>query len=132
VHQDIRIGEVDFRAVVAARTSQRSKDDEAWANAATAACSEPHSALACVGVEEYLKSFPEGTHAAEARTLLDGAKERLRDEKQWSHPEIETCRKSPTKDNCLFVEVYLEKFPKGAHADEANELMSRVKKPASP
>lgn len=131
VRRNGRVGEIDFRAVVV-RSNQRSKDDEAWANAATAACADPRSALACVGVEDYLKSFPDGAHATEARTMLDGAKERLRDEKQWSHPEIETCRKNPTKDNCLFVEVYLEKFPKGAHAEEATELMNQLKKRSSP
>jgi hypothetical protein len=112
-------------SAIAAATSE----DDAWAEANVARCSTPTTVDACDGVKAYVKAYPQGKHAGEATRLLAQVGpqfERLqKDESSWQSADAGDCRAKKTRESCVGVEVYLTKFPNGAHAREAHEILGK-------
>lgn len=52
-------------------------EERFWSRAQATRCAAAEVPVDCVGVEGYLRRFPRGTHAEEARTILEGARARL-------------------------------------------------------
>lgn len=49
------------------------EDDAAWKAARTDACSSPKTEKDCDGVQKYVKAYPAGLHASDAKQIIDGA-----------------------------------------------------------
>ena len=105
---------------------ERQRDEIVWVKAKPLSCRVPTALDACEGVELYLAHHPTGAHAEEGRAALAEGKpkiERLaRDEAQWKSAGVEACRAHATETACDGVDVYLVKFPAGAHAEEARSI----------
>jgi hypothetical protein len=57
-------------------TDQRTLDDAAWSTAAVRQCRNSRVEGACSRVEQYLTTFPDGVHVADARAVLSLARRR--------------------------------------------------------
>jgi len=64
-------------AVVRMDPFQQNVDERVWARAEASQCAAAQQASDCVGLERYLRLFPEGLHAQQAQQLLDQAHARL-------------------------------------------------------
>ena len=72
-------------------------------------------------IERYLKSYPEGTHREEARTLLKEIE--LKTQQELSNGIWEKVDKSSKDD----LQRFIENYPEHAHAQEAVRLLNSLK-----
>ncbi len=104
-------------------------DDATWYKLNPVLCKVPQKLDACDPVRAYLVKWPAGAHAAEARATLDAAQPTLeklqKDDNDWQAVRPDDCRKKKTRDACAGVEVYLNRYPAGLHADDAKRLLGR-------
>ncbi len=106
------------------------QDDRNWKLAKPEQCAEPQSTFACDAVNAYIKQFPSGIHAQEARTILASATPKLtvlRDEARWGLADVDACRRRTSADACDGVEGYLKAYPQGLHAGEAQRLLNSAR-----
>ncbi len=120
----------------AAAAQARRDEEEAWTKAAPIACASPTKLDSCAAVQRYLARYPNGQHAAEARTTLEKGKPGLenlqKDEDYWtSKSGRQPCKDIRSVSACEGVELYVTKYPAGLHADEARQLLEAVIEPAS-
>lgn len=104
----------------------------AWKGLYQEGCTNPHSVDACKSVKDFLRRFPEGKHANEAKQLLHEAApaiQRMRDEKAWKGVDPAACSNpkhlSQVEAACDAVKQYLDAFPKGEHADAARAALKK-------
>lgn len=120
---------VAFAKRQSSTAAEASNDDVEWNAADPTACKVPATLEACDAVRAYLVKHPQGKYAAEAsRTLAAGGPtlERLRkDDNAWENAGAMECRTQKTREACVGVEVYVAKFPAGAHAAEARRLLGK-------
>ncbi len=113
----------------AAAIDAATSEDEAWREAELGRCSTPTTVDACDGVKAYLKAYPQGKHAGEATRLLAQVgplfDKLQKDETSWQNADAAQCRAKKSREACVGVEVYLTKFPSGAHAREAHEILGK-------
>ncbi len=88
----------DSPAAVAARAvaEQLRAEGRAWQAAHADACRSPTDEHACDGLSGYVKSFPDGMHAGEARDLLSQAEPLLTTMRQKR--EVETARAAKNEE----------------------------------
>jgi hypothetical protein len=107
--------------------SARVREETAWNKARVTGCEFPVSLTGCDAVRIYLAKYPAGGHVEEANKALAAAQPQLerlqKDENAWTHADASTCRARPGTNACDGVDLYLVKFPAGAHADEARQLV---------
>ncbi len=106
------------------------EDEEAWKLARSERCNAPTRASDCTGVREYLKDFPKGKHAAEAKYMLDALEGRIAgvpDETLWTKSDVAECKLADDIESCDDVGDYLKKLPMGKHAAEARALLDGAK-----
>jgi len=107
--------------------SARVREETAWNKARVTGCEFPVSLTGCDAVRIYLAKYPAGGHVEEANKALAAAQPQLerlqKDENAWTHADASTCRARPGTNACDGVDLYLVKFPAGAHAGEARQLV---------
>lgn len=106
------------------------EDDEAWTIAHPERCATPVRPSDCNGVREYIADFPQGKHAAEAKTMLDGlaaALAKVPEEAQWEAADAAICKAADDVGACEDVAAYLAKFPMGKHAADARGLIDAAR-----
>jgi hypothetical protein len=108
----------------------RQSDEFAWIATRSLGCKIPATLSACDKVQQYLATYPNGIHAAEARSILEQAKPKLeklqKDDAYWATTGWERCTEWPTRENCAGVEVYLTKYPTGIHAASAQSMLDAI------
>ncbi len=120
------------------RPVNSNRDDRAWAQSNSDACSTPTTVDSCARVQWYIATFKgAGNHSDEANTVMQQATPaltRLLDEKQWSSTDPTACASfsgnDPDGSNqvCQPVADYLKAYPNGAHADQARQALAQGKK----
>lgn len=102
----------------------------AWKDLYKEGCASPRSLDACDAVEGFLRRFPDGKHAQDARVLLAEAApalQRRRDEAAWKEVDADACAKPKdlplVETACAAVRKYLDEFPSGEHADAARAAL---------
>ncbi len=112
------------------------REAAAWQLAESNACRTSLDVSACDAQAAYLRRFPDGAHAAEARQWVDDAGGRRRvaaDEAAWASLEPRACR-TPAKNDpavieeaCAPIEQYLAEYPDGLHAEAARDALRPAK-----
>jgi len=111
--------------------AQRVKDEEdkIWQAANADDCRKSTSESACKGVDDYLAKYPSGRYAAEGRKAIEegkGAAEDRREEDMWAKATVAKCKQPSKVEDCQGIQQYLEKYPNGKHAEEANGTLKSV------
>lgn len=97
-------------------------------------CAAPKRAYACTPVEEFLKKFPAGAHAAEARQLLDKARPTLKgiaERETWDEISRDACAKptmdklTEAEDACHALVTFADMYPESSHAAEARTTSAK-------
>lgn len=124
-------GEVDLRALAAQRETER------WRSVNLQQCAEAFTLDGCSSVESYLREYPEGTHADDARRALERAAPtllKLRDQFAWHRiqPSMATCSRDSSEPvaidvACGVVSGYVRELPKGEHVREAEAAIASGK-----
>ena len=104
------------------------EQESAWNEADPDSCNNPTTLQACIGVRLYLSKYPAGSHADEARRVIDSAKPKMdllqKDENYWTaESNFSGCAAYHSQNSCEGVELYVAKYPKGLHLGEATELL---------
>lgn len=101
-----------------------------WKGLYKEGCSNPHAVDACKPVEDFLRKYPGGKHAEDARRVLREAApaiQHIRDEKAWSGVAPDACSKprdlTQVEAACAAVRQYLDGFPNGEHAEAARAAL---------
>jgi len=111
---------------------QRSREEKLWRRIPLDQCRTPTASDSCKILKAFLQWFPDGSHSAEAKTILDGAQAklaRLLDDESWKAIDS-ACRDGHFGTSaegatlCLPIREYLEKHPNGLHAAEARKLLA--------
>ena len=100
-------------------------EGRAWGLAGAEACASSPSDATCTPVEEYLRRYPGGRHAAEARDAMQTYL-RNRGNDEWERSGYADCTARLTRESCAGVQRYRLAFSTGAHADTADALLARV------
>ena len=112
------------------------REAAAWQLAESNACRTSLDATACDAQAAYVRQFPDGPHAAEARQWIEDASARRRvaaDDAAWAQLDTRACR-TPAKNDptiieaaCAPIEQYLAEHPDGLHAETARETLRPAK-----
>jgi hypothetical protein len=122
-----KVGSVDLPAVLVAREA------EVWKRLDVAACRQPTNSRACVPIEAFLKVYPDGAHATEARKLLVDASPKidvLVSEEWWARTRPDDCANTKATDldrleqDCLMVNNYIAQYPTAPHVAEAKKALA--------
>lgn len=97
----------------------------AWASARAASCASSPADATCIPVEEYLKGYPDGRHAIEARDAMQ-AYLRNRGAAEWERSGHTDCAARLTREACAGVQRFHLSYSTGAHADAAEALLAKV------
>ena len=100
-------------------------EQSAWQAANADACAEATTLTACNDLQTWLKSHPNSPHAQEATQTLDAARPKIlaiADDTLWSSANSATCKAPSKTSDCDGINVYIGRFPSGAHADEARTI----------
>ncbi len=130
---DAKQAEADQKAKDAAVEKEAKQKAEAlaWVEADAPACRDALGPDACKKLDVYLAKFPDAVHAAEAKSILNGAAEKIdklrADDAAWKTSGAAACVPGSSVDDCEGVEIYLVKYPAGLHADEARNALKRAK-----
>jgi len=107
-------------------------EEAAWKGLYKEGCTNPQSLDACNAVEDFLRRYPDGKHAQEARLLLGEAApqlQRRRDAEAWKGVDPDACAKpkelSSVEQACASVRKYLDDFPNGEHAETARAALKK-------
>ncbi|MGE3673896.1 MAG: hypothetical protein AB7K71_29765 [Polyangiaceae bacterium] len=117
-------------------------EDDLWTAGNVEGCKNAKTKEACDGIETYLKKYPTGKHAAEARQAIEDGKvafQKAQDEAQaadaaekeeaaWKAAVVDQCKKPTKSYDCSDVEAYLRKYPTGKYAAEAKTAMKESEK----
>ncbi len=112
-----------------AEQAVKDKEEKLWVAANADDCINATSVRACDGVKTYLRSYKDGVHAAEARKALEdyeAASKAQDDDSAWAKARADKCQKPSEVADCEGVQLYLNKRPDGAHADEAKKVLADV------
>jgi hypothetical protein len=88
--------------------------------ALTTECRLARSLFACDHAVAVVQDMPPSSERDDLAAVVAAARPKL-DEVAWQEPEVQACAKS---QDCGWVTLYLERFPRGAHASEAHRLLS--------
>jgi hypothetical protein len=122
-----KAGDIGFLSLLAAREA------EAW-QAVRGPCEDPQKSDWCGRVDAFLKQYPGGPHATEARALLDKMAPKLRslsDEEAWQQTKLKECATAPAQipdeidQFCAPLEAYISNFPEGVHARDVREALAK-------
>lgn len=105
------------------------QDDAAWNQVVVAECVSPTQLTGCDAAKRYLAEYPTGKHVIEAKTALNaGAPNmaKLADERDWLKAGTEACSAPKATTDCDAVKTYLTAQPGGAHAAEAQTLLTKA------
>jgi hypothetical protein len=75
----------------------RVKEEDAWKAAVVDQCKKPTKSYDCKAVEEYLKAYPTGAHAAEAKDAMKGSEKTREALKKKEEAE----KKKASRDECI-------------------------------
>ncbi|MCA9627868.1 MAG: hypothetical protein KC766_09385 [Myxococcales bacterium] len=112
-------------------------EEDLWVAGNAEGCKAGKTKDACDGVEAYLKKYPTGKHAADARQAIDDGKAAFeksqeeakaadaaeKEEAAWKAAVVDQCKKPTKSYDCSDVEAYLRKYPTGKYAAEAKTAM---------
>jgi hypothetical protein len=106
----------------------RVEQESAWNEADPDSCNNPTTLQACIGVRLYLSKYPAGSHAVEARRVIESSKSKMellqKDDNYWTaESNFSGCAAKHSPNSCEGVELYVTKYPKGLHIGEATELL---------
>jgi hypothetical protein len=119
------------RAAAEARERREQEVRSAWELTDVDSCRSPATETACDSVSDFVRRFPDDQQAIEARALVEAAEPRLaelREESAWAKIDVTSCKNPKETDSCDSVDVYLDEFPEGKHAEEAKRLRARAEK----
>ncbi len=125
---DKEIDRVDLASLVKAR------EESAWSRIDRGACATPQASNACDPVELFIKGYPDGAHATEARLLLEKARPALAvatEREVWSATNVDGCARPAGRDVvgaellCQELQRYVESFPSGKHVAEAKAALAK-------
>lgn len=107
---------------------QHQADEAAWKDAGSDDCAGPTKPDSCRTLAAWVKAHPKNPHLNEANDIIKKSAERiasLTEEALWKDANVDQCKAPKEGDDCLGVEVYIGKYPTGAHAAEAKEALSK-------
>jgi len=125
------VGSASLAPVFAAREAR------AWRSLSSSACSEPTTVRDCDGFRDFQSRFGNGEHGPEARRILEEAAPklaRLADEDAWrssARDAADACVSKKLEEPseielaCAPVATYLNRFPEGLHAKEADAALKK-------
>jgi hypothetical protein len=104
----------------------------AWKQALSSACATSLEPDACGADESYLRRFPEGGHAAEAKERIAAAATRrveAAEEASFSNLDLDACRRPRSRDSssvraaCAPLAAHVAAFPDGRHGEAVREAL---------
>lgn len=125
------VGEVDLAATFARREAA------AWDVLPIASCKNPEESTSCDPVREFMQTYPDGAHTAEAKALLEEMEPTLQDlysRETWAGLSIAQCRNRAFETStdgevaCIPVREFLNAYPNGAHSEEAGAILKEAEK----
>jgi hypothetical protein len=118
-----------LREETAAKKAQQDERDaaeqSAWQAANADACAQATTLTACNDLETWLKTHPNSPHTQEAAQTLDAARPKIiaiADGTLWNSANASACKAPSKSTDCDGINVYIGRFPSGAHADEARAI----------
>jgi hypothetical protein len=108
-----------------------------WANLKVERCRNPSFATDCDEVVRFISTFPKSPHFDEAQSVLNEGQKKIvaiEDQRVWKEVDLATCTRgkattvAEAETLCNSVEVYMNRFPTGKHAEEAKRAVEQGKR----
>ncbi len=96
-------------------------DELDWKAADVDRCVEKTKLKACDGVIKYLKGHKNRKHSKKAHRVIRDLENRI-----WSRARVDECSSTLTREACEIVVAYVNHFPEGIYADEANRIIEEL------
>lgn len=117
-------------------------EDDLWTAGNVEGCKSAKTDEACDGIEAYLKKYPTGKYAADARQAISDGKVALetakadakaadeaeKEEATWKAAVVDQCKKPTKSYDCKDVEAYLNRYATGKYAADAKAALKESEK----
>lgn len=107
---------------------QRQAYEAAWKASGSEDCASPKRWDSCAVLTAWMKTNAANPHTTEGAEIIRksaGQISSLKDEDAWKQTTSDACKSPKKGDDCTLLEAYVSTFPRGVHAKEAKEILSK-------